>query len=82
MNRLALRISSITAELRNGVSINPSFAQGFRLNTFTRLSRYLKDMRRQGDAPLPVSIVCSLLPWAEHDRYRDFFRWELPTPAR
>ena len=55
---------------------------GFRLNTFTRLSRYLKDMRRQGDVPLPVSIVCSLLPWAEHDRYRDFFRWELPTPAR
>ena len=35
---------------------------GFRLNTFIRLRRYLDDMRRQGDVPLPASIVCSLLP--------------------
>jgi len=54
---------------------------GFRLNTFPRLSRYLIDTRRAGDVPLPVSIVCSLLPWAEHDRYRNFFRWEQPLPA-
>ena len=55
---------------------------GFQLNTFTRLSIYLKDTRRQGDVPDPESIVTSLLPWAENDRYRNFFRWELPAPAR
>ncbi len=54
---------------------------GFRLNTFTRLSRYLNDTRRAGDVPLPVSIVWSLLPWAEKDRYRNFCRWELPSPT-
>ena len=43
--------------------------------------RYLDDMRRQGDVPMPASIVCSLLPWAERDRYRHFFRWELPGSA-
>ena len=30
---------------------------GFRLSTFTRLSRYLKDTRRQGELPEPESIV-------------------------
>ncbi|MYC34513.1 MAG: hypothetical protein F4X64_15220 [Chloroflexi bacterium] len=54
---------------------------GFRLTTFIHLRRYLDDMRRQGDVPLPASIVCSLLPWAEEDRYRNFFRWELPSPT-
>ena len=54
---------------------------GFRLNTFTRLSRYLNDTRGAGDVPLPVSIVCSLLPRAEKDRSRNFFRWELPSPT-
>ena len=38
---------------------------GFRLNTFTRLSSYLKDMRRQGDVPDPYIIVCCLLPYAD-----------------
>ena len=54
---------------------------GFRLTTFIRLRRYLDDMRRQGDVPLPASIVCSLLPWAENNRYQDFLRWERPAPA-
>ena len=54
---------------------------GFRLPTFIHLRRYLDDMRRQGDVPLPISIVCSLLPWAERDRYRYLLTWELPTPA-
>ena len=35
---------------------------GFRLNTFTRLSRYLKDTRCQGEVPDPESIVLELLP--------------------
>jgi len=55
---------------------------GFQLNTFTRLSIYLKDIRRQGDVPDPYTIVCQLLPWADCDRYRQWFRWELPTAAR
>ena len=54
---------------------------GFRLNTFTRLSSYLKDMRRQGDVPDPYIIVCRLLPCADNDRCRQWFRWEQPTPA-
>ena len=54
---------------------------GFHLNTFTRLSRYLIDTRRAGDVPLPVSIVCSLLPWADNDRYRELLRWEQPAPT-
>ena len=55
---------------------------GFRLNTLTRLSIYLKDTRRQGDVPDPYTIVCCLLPWADNDRCRQWFRWELPDPAR
>ena len=55
---------------------------GFRLNTFTRLSRYLIDTRRKGDVPLPYAIVCSLLPWADNDRCREWFRWELVSPGR
>ena len=54
---------------------------GFRLPTFIHLRRYLDDMRRQGDVPLPISIVCSLLPWAERHRYRNLLTWELPIPA-
>ena len=55
---------------------------GFRLATFMRLRRYFDDTIRQGDVPEPERIVLSLLPWAGKDRYRAFFRWELPTPAR
>ena len=55
---------------------------GFRLNTFTRLSSCLNDTRRKGDVPEPYTIVCSLLPWADNDRCREWFRWELPAPAR
>ena len=54
---------------------------GFRLPTFVRLNRYLKDTRRQGDVPEPESIVLDLLPWAWKDRYRAFLRWDLPAPA-
>ena len=54
---------------------------GFRLNTFTRLSSYLKDMRCQNDVPDPYIIVCCLLPWADNDRCCQWFRWEQPTPA-
>ena len=52
---------------------------GFRLNTFTRLSRYFKDTRRQGEVPDPESIVLELLPWADNYRYRELLRWELPA---
>ena len=55
---------------------------GFRLPTFMRLRRYLGDTIRQGDVPEPECIVLDLLPWAGKDRYRAFFRWDLPTPAR
>ena len=54
---------------------------GFRLNTFTRLSRYLKDMRRQGDVPDPYIIVCCLLPYADNDRCSQWFLQEQPVPA-
>ena len=50
---------------------------GFRLPTFTRLSRYLKDARRQGEVLDPESIVLELLPWADNYRYRELLRWEL-----
>ena len=52
---------------------------GFRLNTFTRLSSYLKDMRRQGDVPDPYIIVCCLLPYADNDHCCQWFRWEQPA---
>ena len=55
---------------------------GFRFPTFARLSRYLKDIRRQGDVPESEAIVLNLLPWAKQDRYREFLRWDLPAPAR
>ena len=56
---------------------------GFRLNTFTRLSSYLNDMRRRNDVPDPYIIVCCLLPWADNDRCSQWFRWERPaSPAR
>ena len=51
-------------------------------NTFTRLSHYLKDIRRQGDVPEPESIILQLLPWAWKDRYRKLLSWDLPAPAR
>ena len=54
---------------------------GFRLPTFTRLSRYLKDTRRQGDVPYPNTIVLELLPWADNDRYFPLLRWDLPAPT-
>ena len=52
---------------------------GFRLPTFMRLRRYLDDVRRQCDVPEPCEIVLMLLPWASKDRYRAFFRCELPA---
>ena len=54
---------------------------GFRLSTFTRLSRYLKDTRRKGEVPYPNTIVLSLLPWAGNDCYLPLLRWDLPSPA-
>ena len=41
----------------------------------------ISQLRRHGDVPDPESFVCSLLPWAERDRYRNFFRWDEPAPA-
>ena len=55
---------------------------GFRLPTFANLRRYLDDTIRQGGVPESEAIVFSLLPWARQDRYREFFRWDLPAPAR
>jgi len=55
---------------------------GFRLNTFTRLSRYLKDIRRAGEVPYPNTMVLNLLPWAENDRYLPLLCCDLPAPAR
>ena len=54
---------------------------GFRLPTFARLSRYLKDARRQGEIPDPESIVLDLLPWADNDRYFPLLRWDLPPQS-
>ena len=54
---------------------------GFRLPTFTQLSSYLKEVRRQGDVPKPESIVLILLPWAWKDRYLELLRWDLPAAA-
>ena len=51
---------------------------GFRLPTFARLSRYLKDTRRQGEVPDAESIVLNLLPWADNHRYRELLHWDLP----
>ena len=60
---------------------------GFRLNTFSRLHRYLDDIRRESAAPNPNIIVRKLLPWTEHHRYDELFRWDFQTqpashPAR
>ena len=76
INALKRRFSRELAILR----LNRIADAGFRLPTFTRLSHYLKDVRRRGDVPDPVSIVLNLLPWARDDRYRNFFRWDLPAP--
>ena len=54
---------------------------GFRLPTFMALRRYLDDVRRQQDVPDPEEMVLALLPWASHDRYRNFFRWDRPAPT-
>ena len=54
---------------------------GFRLPTFGRLGHCLRDARRQGEPPDPESFVCSLLPWAENDRYYKLLRWDLPAPT-
>ena len=51
---------------------------GFRLSTFGRLGHCLRDARCQGDPPDPESFVCSLLPWAENDRYYKLLRIDLP----
>ena len=55
---------------------------GFHLPTFMALRHYLDNIRRRQDVPDPEEIVLALLPWASHDRYRNFFRWDLPpAPA-
>ncbi len=55
---------------------------GFCLNTFTNLSRYLKDIRLRIDVPNSESIVLNLLPWASAGRYRELLRWDLPVSTR
>ena len=42
----------------------------------------LSQIRRRGEVPEYEAIVFNLLPSARHDRYREFFRWDLPAPAR
>ena len=53
----------------------------FHLPTFMALRRYLDDVRRRQDVPDAEEFVVALLPWASHDRYSNFFRWDLP-PAQ
>ena len=56
---------------------------GFQLPTFMALRHYLDNVRRRQDVPDAEEFVLALLPWASHDRYRNFFRWDLPAaPAR
>ena len=59
--------------------INRIVKSGFRLNTFVRLRRYLDDTQHRGEVPNPNIIVRKLLPWAEHHRYDELFRWDLPA---
>ena len=54
---------------------------GFRLPTFARLHRYLDDTRRQSEVPYPNTIVLSLFPWADNDRYLPLLRWDLSSSA-
>ena len=54
---------------------------GFRLSTFGGLHHCLKDARGRGNVPNPVSMVLSLLPWAQYDRYFDLLHGDLPAPA-
>ena len=55
---------------------------GCRLPTFANLSRYLNNIRRQGDVPEPCDMVVNLLPWIDASRYSDLLDWDLPAPAR
>ena len=52
---------------------------GSLLPTFTNLSRYLNNTRRQGDVPDHVDMVVNLLPWIDASRYSDLLDWDLPT---
>ena len=54
---------------------------GFRLPTFVRLRRCLDDARQKGEVPYPNDMVLALLPWADHHRYRELLRWDLPAPT-
>ena len=51
---------------------------GCRLPTFANLSRYLNNIRRQGDVPEPCDMVVNLLPWIDAGRYRQLLDWDLP----
>jgi len=51
---------------------------GFRLPTFVRLHRYLEDVQRRCEVPIPNTMVPSLLPWAANDRYVRLLRYDLP----
>ena len=51
---------------------------GFRLPTFVRLHSYLEGIQRRGEVPVPNTMVFSLLPWAENDRYVRLLRFDLP----
>ena len=55
---------------------------GCRLSTFGNLSRYLNNIRRQGDVPEPCDIVVNLLPWIDGGRYRNLLFGDLPAPSR
>ena len=47
-----------------------------------RLHHYLADTRRKGEVPYPNTMVLSLLPWADHDRYLDLLCFDLPAQTR
>ena len=53
-----------------------------RSSTFGNLHGLINDCRRRDKIPSPYSIVCSLYPWAQRDRYYELFRWDLPPQPR
>ena len=81
LRRLAEDISDewVTSEAPEPPDVIQRIAKaGFHLPTFARLHRYLDDTRRKGEIPYPNTMVLSLLPWAENDRYVRLLRFDLP----
>ena len=51
---------------------------GLRLTTYGRLHQYIDRIRRQNEVPEARAMLFTLLPWAGHERYDNFFRWDIP----